>query len=43
MGYQIVGLLEIFTLALSTQPTESEVGRTWIKVYEGSLSFIKYY
>ncbi|BBN14040.1 DnaJ homolog subfamily C member 13 [Marchantia polymorpha subsp. ruderalis] len=34
---QIVGLLEIFTLALSTQPTESEVGRTWIKAYESSI------
>lgn len=27
-----MGLLEIFTLALSVQPSDSDAGRVWIKV-----------
>lgn len=33
---QIVGLLDILTLALTSQPMEIETGRTWIKVMYGS-------
>ncbi|XP_024368115.1 uncharacterized protein [Physcomitrium patens] len=33
----IVGLLDILTLALTSQPMEIETGRTWIKAYEASI------
>lgn len=34
---QIVGLLDIFTLILTSQPLETETARAWIKAYEASI------